>query len=88
MSLNWHDLIGTTGVAIIVWAYFLLQTGRVAAVSARYSWMNLIGATLILISLFFTFNFASFVIEVFWIGASCIGLWKYWRRSRQCEIAQ
>ena len=34
------------------------------------------------------FNFASFVIEVFWIGASCIGLWKYWRRSRQCEIAQ
>ena len=79
MTFSWHDLIGTTGVGLIVWAYFLLQTGKVEAISVRYSWLNLAGAVMILISLFFTFNFASFVIEVFWIIISIIGLVRAYR---------
>ncbi len=45
-----------------------------------YNMINLVGAGCLLLSLCFNFNLASFVIEVFWIGASLIGLWKYWRR--------
>jgi uncharacterized membrane protein YqjE len=41
--------------------------------------MNLIGAILLLISLSYTFNLASVVIEIFWIGAALIGLWKLYR---------
>jgi hypothetical protein len=39
-----------------------------------------VGGIFLFFSLCFNFNLASLVIEVFWIGASMIGLWKYWRR--------
>ncbi len=39
--------------------------------------------TFLLFSLCFTFNLASFVIEIFWIGASLIGLWKLYQRRLQ-----
>jgi len=39
--------------------------------------MNLVGAILLLISLCYNFNLASFVIELFWITASLIGLYKF-----------
>ena len=46
-----------------------------------YNLLNLVGAVLLFISLCFNFNLASFVIELFWIGASIIGLWKYFQRQ-------
>ena len=39
--------------------------------------------TFLLFSLLFIFNLASFVIELFWIGASLIGLWKLYQRRLQ-----
>lgn len=74
MALAWYDIVGTSGVMLIVASYFLLQVGRVEASAPLYSWLNLVGAMMILISLLFTFNFSSFVIEVFWILISLIGL--------------
>lgn len=76
MAFTFYDAIGTLGVGLIVLAYFLLQVGRVDLRSARYSWLNLIGAILIIISLTHTFNLASFIIEVFWIIISLIGLYQ------------
>jgi hypothetical protein len=79
---NWViDVIGMLGMAMVVLAYYLLQLERTDPKSLSYNLINLVGATLLLISLCFNFNLASFVIEVFWIGASIIGLWKYWRRE-------
>ena len=73
------DIIGMTGTALVVLAYYLLQLEKVAANSLSYNLMNFSGAVCLLVSLCFTFNLASFVIEVFWIGASLIGLWKLFR---------
>ena len=70
------DIIGMAGTALVVVAYYLLQLEKIGATSLTYNLMNLFGATFLLISLCFTFNLASFVIELFWIGASLIGLWK------------
>jgi len=79
---NWIiDAIGLTGTFLVVLAYYLLQLERTDPKSLSYNLINLLGATLLLVSLCFQFNLASFVIEVFWIGASLIGLWKYWRRG-------
>ena len=75
--------IGMLGTLLVVLAFFLLQLERTDPKSLSYNVINLCGALLLLISLCFNFNLASFVIELFWIAASLIGLWKYWRRTGQ-----
>ncbi|GAB4534674.1 MAG: hypothetical protein Tsb0010_14840 [Parvularculaceae bacterium] len=70
----WHDFVGYAGVGLIVIAYFALQTGRMKGEAIGFSAMNAVGAALILVSLTQTFNAASFVIEIFWLAISLIGL--------------
>ena len=74
------DSVGLLGMVLVVLAYYLLQLERTDPRGLTFNLINLVGAGCLLFSLFFTFNLPSFVIEVFWIGASLIGLWKYWRR--------
>jgi len=71
------DIIGMTGTFLVVGSFFLLQLGKTSPASLTYNMMNLTGAILLLISLCYNFNLASFVIEIFWIAASLIGLYKY-----------
>ena len=80
MEIGIADAIGMLGTALVVLAYYLLQLERTDSKTLNYNLLNLVGATCLLISLCFHFNLASFVIELFWIAASLIGLWKYWRR--------
>ena len=75
------DTIGMLGTILVVLAYCLLQLERTDPRGLAYNMINLIGAILLLVSLCFHFNLASFVIEIFWIAASLIGLWKYLRRQ-------
>nr|WP_206018200.1 MULTISPECIES: hypothetical protein [unclassified Pseudoalteromonas] len=65
------------GTFLVVGSFFLLQLGKTSPTSLMYNIMNLTGAILLLISLCYNFNLASFVIEIFWIAASLIGLYKY-----------
>ncbi len=74
MVIEFHDIVGTIGVAMIVGAFSLLQLQRVDSDSASYSLFNAIGAALILFSLCFEFNLASFILEFFWLIASLVGL--------------
>ena len=75
--MNWYDILGTLGVAIIVLTYILLQTERVRSDQLAYSLMNAVGAALILISLYFDFNLPSVVVEVFWLIISLFGIGKW-----------
>lgn len=81
MNFAWYDILGTVGVAVIIVAYFLLQTGRLRSEQLAYSVMNGIGAVLILISLCYTFNFPSFVVEFFWLLISLYGIARSLRRK-------
>lgn len=79
---NWIiDSIGILGMLMVVMAYLLLQLERLDPKGLLYNILNLAGAILLLISLCFHFNLASFIIELFWISASLVGLWKYRRRK-------
>lgn len=82
------DIIGMTGTFLVVGAFFMLQLGKANATSLLYNMMNLTGAILLLISLCYNFNLASFVIEIFWIAASIIGLYKYIQNKRQAAALQ
>lgn len=75
------DVVGMAGTFMVVLAYYLLQLEKTDPKGLGYNVLNLTGAILLLISLCFNFNLASFVIEIFWIGASIIGLWRYCRRE-------
>ena len=79
---NWvADVVGMIGTCMVVLAYYLLQLETADPKGLSYNLLNLVGAVLLFISLCFNFNLASFVIELFWIGASIIGLWKYFQRQ-------
>jgi len=67
------DIIGITGVFIIVVAYILMQIDRMDAKGFLFSLLNTIGAIFILVSLLYDWNLASFVMEVIWLTLSFYG---------------
>jgi len=77
VTYAWYDILGTLGVAVIILTYVLLQIGKVRSEQLVYSVLNAIGAALILVSLYFAFNFPSFVVEFFWLLISLFGIGKY-----------
>lgn len=81
-TFEFHELIGTVGVGFILLCYFLIQTGKMSAENLPYSILNMAGALLILYSLYFEFNFASVLIESFWVLISLIGITRYLVRKR------
>lgn len=74
MAFTLADFIGFVGVALIVSTYFMSQIGRMDVSKPLYPALNGLGALCILYSLSHTFNAASFVIELFWLLISAIGL--------------
>jgi hypothetical protein len=74
MKLSIYDLAGFLGAAIIVVAYLAMQQRWLNALDWRFSAANLLGSLLILVSLWFEWNFPSVVIEIFWALISLMGL--------------
>ncbi len=82
MEYKWYDFVGSIGVFVIIFTYVLLQTGRIKSENPSYSILNAVGASLIVFSLFFNFNFSAFIVEFFWILISIFGIVKYfWKKS-------
>lgn len=77
------QIVGLIGVGMIVLAYGLISAGKVTGDNPRYHLLNGVGAVLVLYSLYWEWNTASFVIEIIWVGISGYGLLK-WRRARRC----
>lgn len=69
-----YQWIGFVGMAFVVIAYLLLQVNKYTIKSLQYQLLNLVGAILLLISLFVHFNLGSFIIEVFWIVITLYGI--------------
>ena len=74
MKLSIYDLAGFLGAAIIVVAYSAVTQGWLNALDWRFPAANVLGSLLILVSLWFEWNFPSVVIEVFWVLISLMGL--------------
>ena len=72
--MTFPDIIGLSGVALLIVTYALLQLDRIDPKGFWYSFNNLIVAILVTVSLIYTPNLASIVIEVFWFIISLYGL--------------
>lgn len=77
------NIIGMIGTLLVVGSYFLMQLNKLDPKDLLFNFINLVGAIFLLLSLLVHFNLASFVIEVFWIAASIIGIYNYWRKKSQ-----
>lgn len=82
MNFEWHDILGTTGVALVLWAYFALQTKRMRAEDLAYSVLNGVGALFVVISLLFRFNLSALLMEGAWVLVSLIGIGN-WIKGRR-----
>lgn len=83
MNYAFYDVVGNVGVALIIGSYFLIQIGRMSATSLSYSLVNLLGAACILYSLLFEFNMSAFLVEVFWLLISFVGLGRIYLDKRR-----
>lgn len=83
MSYAWYDILGTLGVAVIIFTYVLLQLERLRSEHLLYSLLNAVGALFILVSLYYSFNFPSFIVEFFWLLFSLFGIGKYLRQKHE-----
>ncbi len=75
------DGVGILGVIILLMAYFLLQSKRIASEGVLYSLMNLVGASLILYSLILDWNTPAVIMESVWIVISMFALFKAFIRK-------
>ena len=80
MTYTVYDLLGNLGVLLIILTYLLLQLQKVESDGLLYSLLNAVGAALILVSLTVDFNLSAFVVEVFWVLISLIGLVRFYQR--------
>ncbi|MBV5320909.1 MAG: hypothetical protein JZU62_04425 [Sulfuricurvum sp.] len=87
MQLSLIDLIGILGVIIIIIGYMLLQLGKMDASDLSFSVLNTFGAFLIIISLLYDWNLASFIMEFTWMMISLYGILKYYKRKKREENA-
>jgi hypothetical protein len=68
-------VIGFVGMVCVVFAFNKVVSGAWEGTGKEFNVVNLIGATLLLISLLIHFNLGSFIIEVFWIAIALKGLY-------------
>ncbi len=80
--MKWFDFIGTIGVGLIILTYIALQLGKIKSEAFIYSLLNALGASLIIVSLIYSFNFSAFMVEFFWLLISLFGVGKYFLKKR------
>ncbi len=82
MDVTIWSASGLAGVAFYLAAYGALQLGLIRGSSVKYTVLNMIAASLVLISLTEAFNMSSMLIQISWIVLSVIGLARMaWSRT-------
>lgn len=81
---GWADVVGLTGVGLVLLAYFLLQVRRIDPGSVTFSFVNFVGAGCIAVSLLCHWNLPSMVIEIAWILLSLLGIYKALVAKKSC----
>lgn len=82
------DIIGLVGVALLIVTYAMLQLDKIDSKGFWYSFNNFIVAILVTVSLVYTPNLASLVIEFFWFIISVYGMVMYYSRQQKKKDAE
>lgn len=83
MTNQMLENFGLLGVCFYLASYAMLQMGMLKGNGYTYVVMNLIAASLVLISLHASFNMSSAIIQIFWIVISIFGIGRLiWLNAR------
>ncbi|MGB8376857.1 MAG: hypothetical protein WCE70_00085 [Rhodanobacteraceae bacterium] len=83
MNMPWHEWAGLIGVALVLFAFLLLQAHKLHGNGPTYQAMNALGAFGVMLSLLFgNFNLAAFLLEIAWLLISIYGMAVGLRRRR------
>jgi hypothetical protein len=77
------NIIGASGVVMILLAYFLMQLDKITSKTLTYSLLNLSGSCLVMVSLLHRWNLPSVIIEISWITISAFGVYKAIKNKRE-----
>jgi hypothetical protein len=78
MLYSIHDIAGIIGASLYLGSYGALQTGLLTNRGYLYPALNLVAASLMLVSLMGSFNLWSATIETSWVIFSIVGLLRYY----------
>ena len=77
------NVIGTIGVICCLAAFYLVQSERTSPQQMIYPVLNLVGAILLLISLLWSWNTPSVLIEIAWISISVYGIYRIMKERKK-----
>jgi len=80
MTVFFINILGWTGVALLLLAYALVSSKRCEGDSALYQSLNIIGALLLIINSFYFGAYPSVGVNVAWIGIAVFTLVKTARK--------
>ena len=80
--MGWTDVTGVVGVAMMLGAYAGAQLRWLDPVKVPALLTNLIGASLVMVSLSHNFNLAAFLMEAAWAVVAVFGLLRLAFRRR------
>lgn len=81
-DLAFVDYVGIAGSLIISGAYLAVSRSWVDAEKPVFQLLNLSGAIMVLLSLYYRPNAGAIIIEVLWVGIAIFALTAYWLKRR------
>ena len=86
--MDLYDLVGLTGVALVLYGYARVQWQRDYAKQLSYSVLNLIGTLLFIVSLIQHWNLSSFVINIAWGLISLYGIYRCMKYIARAKVVE
>ena len=77
------DLIGFSGVALLIITYAMLQLDKIDPKGFWYSFNNFMVAILLFVNLYYKPVLANITLEVFWAAISIYGMYKWYTKRKQ-----
>jgi hypothetical protein len=81
-DLTFIDYVGIAGSLVISGAYLAVSRAWVDAERPLFQLLNLAGAIMVLLSLYYRPNAGAIIIEVLWVCIAIFSLAAYWRKRR------
>lgn len=85
--MNWSELlieaVGWIGALLILGGYWLVSTERLSATSARFQWLNIVGAAGFIVNGVAHGAWPSATLNVLWLAIGLGTLWRLGRAAKQ-----